>query len=240
MATTEIEQQIPSCKINKTTVKKIIELLEKQLEIIPEENMKYSKPRLDVRIESSGAKVTVHDSKEFDLYDIPQNLKNIRIEFKWYHSPEMDVVIDMGLRWWEHPTIEISGSDSMWIRGLLGNLEDILKQKATKHHIFHSNTKYLIAITIASFLAFLQYGLVDPIDLFKTKDFEIFNRLIPILSTLFSSGIFTIMFFDWLFPIIEFEDVGIQQRIRKGVLGLLSAIIVAITATAIYERFLKP
>ena len=202
--------------------------------------MKYSKPRLDVRIESSVTKITVHDSKEFDLYDIPHDLKNIRMEFRWYHSPEMSITIDMGLRWWEHPTIEISGSDSLWVRGLLGNIEEILKQKSTKNYIFHNSTKYPIAIAIASFLAFVQYGLVDPIEIFKTTDFAIFNRLIPVFSTLFSVTIFSVMFFDWLFPVIEFEGMGTQQKIRKSVLGLITAIIIAITATAIYERFLKP
>ena len=239
LTTTEIEQKVPSCKINKTTIKKIIELVETEINKIPQENKKYSTPDLDVRIESGKRKTTIHNSTEFELQEIPHDLKSIRVYFRWYHEPEMEIDIDLGFQWWNTSTIEISSTDTIWINGVLGQINDILTQNPTKHDILHNNsTKIPIFLAIAILIGFGIYFII-PVETLSDEEGFTFVYGIPLLSitSAFSILMFSLIFIPWLFPLIEFEERSTQRKIRKTVLISFATIILGIIATGLYTYF---
>jgi len=241
MTTTEIKQKIPSCTINKTTIKKIAELLDSEINKIPDEEKKHSKPKFDIRIESKKRKVTIHDSKELELQEIPRDLQRIRMNFRWYHKPEMDIDIDFGFQWWNTPEIEISGTDPMWVNGILGQITDILTQNPTKNDLLHNNSTKIPILLAISILFGIGVYFITPSE--STPEAEDFTFILGVpliaMSAAFSLLMFSFSFVPWFFPLVEFEGRGIQKKLRKVILIIVSTIILGIIGTGIYEYILK-
>jgi len=55
-------------------------------------------------------------------------------------------------------------------------------------------------------------------------------------STISSVFIFW-QFMPWLFPLIEFEGIGIQQKIRKGMITIIVTFVVGLFVIAFYNQF---
>lgn len=239
LTTIEIEQKIPSCKINKATIKKIIELIETEINKIPEEDKKYTKPRLDIRIKSGKKTITIHSSSELELEEIAQDLKSIRIEFRWWDNPEMDIEVDLGFEWWNTPTIEISGSESIWVNGILGQINEILTQNPTKNDLLHKNsTKIPIFLAVAILFGIGIYLIIPPED---PSDEEGLTYILGIpliaMASAFSLFSFSFAFIPWFFPLVEFEERGIQRKIRKIMLIVITTIVLGIIVSVIYGYF---
>ena len=240
MTTTEIVQKIPSCVISKNTIKKIAELLDSEIGKIPDEDKKYSKPEFDIRIESKRRIITIHSSRELESQEIPRELKRIRIDFRWFKEPEMNIVIDLGLQWWHDPEIRISGTNPIWVNGILGEINYILIQNPTRNELVHNNSTRIPIFLIGSTL--FAIGIFFLIS-WMTAHGEDFTYIagIPILAILsFTSGLsLSFSFIPWFFPRVEFEGRGIQKKLRKTAVIIVSTITLTIIASGLYDYFLK-
>ena len=226
MTTTEIVQKMPSCTINKNTIKKISELLDSEINKIPDEDTKYSKPEFDIRIESKRRTITIHNSNELQSQEIPRDLQSIRIDFRWYKEPEKRITIDLNFQWWDSPEIRISGTDPIWVNGILGQITDILIQNPTKNELVHNNsTRIPIFLGISVLYAIGHFFLIALIIPLETKDFT-YVLGIPVLAIMafFSGLVISFSVIPWFFPLVEFEGRGIQKKLRKTTLIIVGTV----------------
>lgn len=222
MANVEITQKISSCKINKTTIIKIINVIEKEIDKIPKEDTEHSKPEWDFKIETQNKKITIHDMDELNSQEIPQKLKRLRISFRWYRTTNLDINVLMGFEWWETSEIDVSSNDSILTNGILREIMDILTQTSTKNYLVHNiATKILICLSLSLVISFIIFNLVTSN---VPNENELISNSVSILIFWLSFFLFYI-YLGHLFPIIEFEGRGPQQKIYKVIFGIIIALI---------------
>lgn len=215
-ATTEIVQKIHSCTINKNTIKKIVKLLDLEISKIPDEDKEYSKPEFNIRIESKKKTITIHCDKELESLDIPNELKSIRVNFRWYQEPQMSIEIDLGFYWWYTPEIRVSGTDPTWVNGTSDQIHDILIQNPTKNELVHNNyTKIPIFVAISVLSAIGSFFFITWISPFENDEADILRIMLRTVPYFISALLFSSSFIPWFFPIVEFENRGMQKNFVK-------------------------
>ena len=226
MAQIKITHKIPSCKINKNTIMKITKIIEQEIDKLSVDDTQYSKPEWDVIIKSKNQTVTIHDKKELESHEMPYKLKYIEVSFRRYYKSKINIYIMIGFEWWNTSEIEISSTDSILAKGVLGEIISILTQNPTKNDIFHNkSTKIPICLFVSFLLSLAVYQiLLVENSLDRNELTHIFGIPLVVISSFVASFSFFIAFIQHLFPKIQFEGRGTQQKFNKMIYWIITII----------------
>ena len=226
MAQIKITHNIPSCKINKNTIMKITKLIEQEIDKLSVDDTQYSKPEWNVIIKSKNQTVTIHDKKELESYEIPHKLKHIEVSFRRYDESKIQIYVMIGFEWWNTSEIEISSTDSILAKGVLEEIISILAQNLTKNDIFHNkSTKIPICLFFSLLLSLTVYQILFFENLLDKNELTyIFGIPLGVIGSFVASFTFFITFIPHLFPKIQFEGKGIQQKFNKVVYAIITIV----------------
>ncbi len=195
---------------------------------------------LRITIKMKRKKMEFDSCEEFLLQeDIRNDLKSMSFDLKKYFNYDHHIEIYLGFETWDISEIVVSGKNSVWVNGVVKGLEEIFSEQSTKHSLVHGK-KTLIPIVIglaiiSAFAASIAYSINDPVSIwskFLDNDSNLPSGFIAGLSSI---GIYWLLL-QWLFPVVEFEGVGIQQRIRKGIIIIAGTILGGLVTTMIYNQ----
>ena len=227
---------IPSCKINKKILKKICKVLDEARAEMKDEKRE---ARLTIEIKMKRKSLEFNSTNEFLLQDIPNELKSISFDLSKYFDYGHRIEIDLDFEMWSTPKIVVSGEKSVWVNGVVKELEEIFNEQPTKHSLLHERKTLIPIITglaiILGLVASMIYSINDPVGVWIK--FLNGNSNLPtgFISGMSSIGISWVLL-QWLFPIVEVEGVGIQQKIRKGIIAIVVMISIAVVAAMIYDQ----
>ena len=242
MSTIEIKQRIPSCIINKATIIKIAGIMDSEIEKISEKDKNYGTPKFDISIESKKRTVTIDNTNELESQEIPKDLKSIRIHFRKYgKSEDKDIVVHFGFQSWNVSEITVSGTDQIWVNGILGQIVEILTQNSTKNELLHNNfTKIPILLMISVLLGIVIYFFIIFVGSTEMEDSTfILDNLVFTIPIIFVILVAFDIIIPWIYPLVEFEDRGLQSKIRKLFLLSIATIVLGIVGSGIYEYISK-
>ena len=132
----------------------------------------------------------------------------------------------LGFEWWDTSEIEISSTDPILAKGVLGEIISILTQNPTKNDIFHNkSTKIPICLFVSFLLSLAVYQILlveDSSDIDELA--HILGIPLAVISSFVASFSFSIAFIPHLFPKIQFEGRGIQQKFNKMIYVIITII----------------
>ena len=236
MAVIKQTLKIPSCKINKKILKKICKVLDEARAEMKDEKRE---ARLTIEIKMKRKSLEFNSTNEFLLQDIPNELKSISFDLSKYLDYGHRIEIDLDFEMWSTPKIVVAGEKSVWVDGVVKGLEEIFNEQPTKHSLVHEKKTLIPIISglaiILGLVASMIHSINDPVGVWIK--FLNGNSNLP---TGFISGVSSIgiswVLLQWLFPIVEVEGVGIQQKIRKGIIAIVVMISIAVVAAMIYDQ----
>ena len=236
MATIKQTFSLPACKINQKTLETICKFLDKRrIEMKNEEH----EAKLDIEIKMKRKNLEFDSCEEFLLQDIPDDLKSISFDLRKYFDYDHRIEIDLGFETWNTSKVLVSGEKSLWVNGVVKELEEIFNERSTRNGLLHEKkTTIPIVLMLAILTGFafsIAYSINDEVNIWS-KFLDGDSNVPPGFIVGLSTGAIYWWFLQWLFPIVEFEGIGIQQKIRKGILIIFGMILVGLVTTMIYDQ----
>ncbi len=226
----KVNERPPSCFINKELLKNLCEFLSSQETLIKKENKNSDSLRILVSLKQKQQKRIVFDSyEEFLLEDIPNNLGYLSFSLGGILSVKnVEIILNPNHA---NSIIEIDGTDSTWVYGILGDLKDIFNKYSTQHGLLYRITGPLcfgifFLLTSIYIITNIENILLDREKLFFTI-LLLYHTIITPFSIRFLTRV--------LFPLIEFDKVGKHKDVKKILLPII-VMIVGITLTLLIAK----
>ncbi len=220
METVKRTINLPSCRVNKEVLEAVCKFLKQEQQDMKEGEYE---ARLSIEIDTKHENFEFNSYDEFLSKDTPRELKRISISVSQYQSNQR-ITIYLGFETWHTSEISVSGNKSVWVKGVATELIDIFGDRPTKHSLVHDKKTSipisLMCSIVSGFIFSMILSMGDNINILtklQNGDFNLWYVGIIGISTM---GVYW-QLLQWLFPVVEFEGIGRQQRIRKKVIGAI-------------------
>lgn len=225
----ERKVRIPTCKIDKGTIREICELLEDEARKIKQANPD-ANVDIDFKVETKSKDIRAHTTDAFISSRWSRDLERVYLWYSVRHENlHQKVIVDLDFGIYMSPDFSVESEDPTWVNGITGRIEDIFNHTRNRNYLFRK-AKYLVPIVVG-FAFLLGLGTDVVVDVYYLHKF---NDLYPnsdVLGMSMPYGLFLGFFFQWLFPNVEFEDYLIQTKIKKAILSIIGAIILGLIAS---------
>jgi len=215
--------QVDSCSINKELIKKIQEIAGQ------------SKTLCTLR--STTKDIKSDDIETFIGLEWPRKILKIHVEFS---SPGGKAVIDLvNQEKKSYGSVQVTGTDAIWVKGVSTQLEDIFKRARTWYWPI---VKYwqIRAVLSGIVLALLIWRLNHSLWLIASQYISIseMSFFVMIFVIGFALTAYPLeLFWLWIFPRFEFGQNN-RRKIRRYLRGILSLIITWIITNLLFPHLL--
>lgn len=209
---------IRSCKLDKSALKQICELLEEEKKPIKNVDQE-SRVYLNFAVESKKKTITTDTTDSF-LNLLPKSFTQITLYFSTFTN-DKQIFILLSFSDLNYARVIVKGVDSIWTGGITTKIADLFEEYETKNWIANKLTYRIpLAIPIAMLIGAVITFLELPTSYNEWNEEQFYN--IVYLSAIVIFPLIWIM--GWLFPKIEYENMLIPTRLRRRIFVALGSI----------------